>query len=463
MQKSAKEILNYPFNMQKLIFVFKGCIVGIITGIIVGIFRSIIDKTMKLLYIIYPYLVHHSILIIPYAIAMIVISLILGFIIRPQLLYVRGSGVPQIEAQMEGKIKMPWWPVLWRKFVGGLLAICPGLFLGREGPCIQMGACVGQGLSETIFHSNPNEKRILVSCGIASGLSAAFSAPIAGTLFLLEEITFSFSPLIWLTALAASISSDIITLIFFGITPCLHFVYNFSIPLNQYWQLIILGIILGLFGYLYQIVILNLPIWYSKIKFIPQAWHSVIPLLLVIFIGLYYSKILGGSHNFILDITNKNFINNLSKSLPEVSFLAVLLLIRFVFSMISYGASVPGGIFMPILVLGATSGALYASIMIHLNLLSKAYFLNIIIYSMAAYFGAIEKAPFTAVILISEMIGSIKHMLPLLIVTIIAYLINDWLGGRPIYGALEETMDFTKSPAAQTFSEWFHSLKKENN
>ena len=74
------------------------------------------------------------------------------------------------------------------------------------------------------------------------------------------------------------------------------------------------------------------------------------------------------------------------------------------------------------------------------RIIGKGYFLNIVIYAMAAYFGAIEKAPFTAVVLISEMVGSIKHMMPLLVVTLIAYVINDWLGGRPIYAALKDEM-----------------------
>ena len=80
--------------------------------------------------------------------------------------------------------------------------------------------------------------------------------------------------------------------------------------------------------------------------------------------------------------------------------------------------------------------------MVHMGLLASGYFLNIVIYAMAAYFGAIEKAPFTAVVLISEMVGSIKHMMPLIVVTLVAYLVNDWLGGRPIYTALRELNGF---------------------
>lgn len=132
------------------------------------------------------------------------ITLVLGKIIAPCLDQLVESGVPQIEAIFLNENKMPWWSVLWRKFVGGLLAICPGLMLGREGPCIEMGAMVGQGLAETTFKSDAEELQEMQECRVAAGLAAAFSAPIAGALFLVEEISFDFKPkkviavLVWL-------------------------------------------------------------------------------------------------------------------------------------------------------------------------------------------------------------------------------------------------------------------------
>lgn len=79
---------------------------------------------------------------------MIVICLVLGHITKPYLNQLVGSGLPQIETVFLGENKMPWWSILWRKFVSGLLAIRPGLMLGREGPCIEMGAMAGQGLAK---------------------------------------------------------------------------------------------------------------------------------------------------------------------------------------------------------------------------------------------------------------------------------------------------------------------------
>ena len=116
---------------------------------------------MKLLYQIYPQMAAQRVLIVPYILLMFIIAITLGKITAPYLEQVIGSGVPQIEAVLLNENKMPWWSILWRKFIGGLLAICPGLMLGREGPCIEMGAMVGQGLAEKVFKSNKENLRTL--------------------------------------------------------------------------------------------------------------------------------------------------------------------------------------------------------------------------------------------------------------------------------------------------------------
>ena len=95
---------------------------------------------------------------------------------------------------------------------------------------------------------------------------------------------------------------------------------------------------------------------------------------------------------------------------------------------------------MPILVLGAILGALLATLLMHLHLLAAGNYINLVVIGMAAYFGAIEKAPFTAICLLTEMVGIMEQILPMLIVTFISYTVNDLLGGRPIYAALREEM-----------------------
>lgn len=445
MIKTAKQVLAKPFTSNFFFIFLQGIMIGMITGLIVGTFRWIIDHTMKFLFFIYPLMRQKPIYLIPYVIATLLIVFILGQVIKPVLNNITGSGVPQVEAVMLNENKMNWWSILWRKYVGGLLAICPGLFLGREGPCIQMGAMVGQAFGENLFHADPDDLKRLQGCGIAAGLSAAFSAPLAGVFFLVEEITFSFTPKEVLTALAAAMSSDLMTLFFFGTQPCLYLPLEKSLPLTSYWFVTIMGVALGLLAHLYQYCLLSLKPVYSKLTKIPKIYHSIIPLLLVIPIGLWNATLLGGSHDFISSLFEPIFMKNIQTGTLSLMLLPLIwFIVRFIFSMISYGASVPGGIFMPILVLGALLGVIFAVIMIHFNIAPKRCYGIIIVTSMCAYFGAIEKAPFTALTLLTEMVGSVEQIFPMLITTFIAYFVLDLLGGKPIYAALRIQMNYHK-------------------
>ena len=445
MIKTAKQVLAKPFTSNFFFIFLQGIMIGMITGLIVGTFRWIIDHTMKFLFFIYPLMRQKPIYLIPYVIATLLIVFILGQVIKPVLNNITGSGVPQVEAVMLNENKMNWWSILWRKYVGGLLAICPGLFLGREGPCIQMGAMVGQAFGENLFHADPDDLKRLQGCGIAAGLSAAFSAPLAGVFFLVEEITFNFTPKEVLTALAAAMSSDLMTLFFFGTQPCLYLPLEKSLPLTSYWFVTIMGVALGLLAHLYQYCLLSLKPVYSKHTKIPKIYHSIIPLLLVIPIGLWNATLLGGSHDFISSLFEPIFMKNIQTGTLSLMLLPLIwFIVRFIFSMISYGASVPGGIFMPILVLGALLGVIFAVIMIHFNIAPKRCYGIIIVTSMCAYFGAIEKAPFTALTLLTEMVGSVEQIFPMLITTFIAYFVLDLLGGKPIYAALRIQMNYHK-------------------
>ena len=442
--KTAKQILRKPFTSEITYILLGAIITGLATGFVVSVFRWLIDRTMEGLFIIYPVMGHHLWLLVSYVGFMFVISWLISKVIKSHIDNLVGSGVPQIEAVFLNENKMSWWTILWRKFVGGLLAICPGLMLGREGPCIQMGAMIGQGVDKNLIHTKKElSQHLLFQCGIAAGLSAAFSAPLAGVLFLVEEITFRFKPIEVIAALIASFCSDWVTLLFFGTTPCLYLPVKGTLPLKYYWIILILGVVLGLFGYLYQYCLLSLKPIYSKITKIPRIYHSIIPLLLIIPVGLWNAKILGGSHVFISSLSTTKFMNLMINNSWEIIFLPLaFFVVRFIFSMISYGGSVPGGIFMPILALGALLGAFTATLLIHLNILPTIYYPHLIVIAMAAYFGSIEKAPFTAILLLTEMVGSVEQILPMVITTFIAYYVVDLLGGRPIYEALRLQMNY---------------------
>lgn len=419
----SKHELHF-LDHTRLNFVLKGIVIGALTGSIVSLFRLGIGSLTEWCIEIYHKLPHHPMWIIAWLLLMIGSAIIVGLLIRSEPM-IKGSGIPQVEGQLQEELDYNWFSVLWKKFVGGLIAVGSGLFLGREGPSIQLGATIGQGFAETT-KATGFERKIFISSGASAGLSAAFNAPIAGLMFIIEEIHHTFSPLVWLTAFASALTANMVSLYVFGLRPVLYLGELQDMPLSDYWLLIVFALLLGLFARFYQVVLLALPKWYAHIP-LPTAFHGIVPFILIVPIGLLFPDLLGGGHQVITGVEAQAWT-----ILPLIG----VLVLRFIFSMISYGASLPGGIFLPILTLGALAGALFASVAIRYLGLDDVYMKNFIIVGMAGYFAAIGKAPLTAIILITEMVGSLHHLMAIGMVALIAYLVVDTLGGAPIYESL---------------------------
>ena len=116
---------------------------------------------------------------------------------------ISGSGIPQLEGEMVGKLSQKWYRVIPAKFLGGFLSIFGGLALGREGPSIQLGAMVGQAVSKGLYRGKTEEK-FLLTCGASAGLAAAFHAPLAGVMFSLEEVHKNFSASVLVSAMTSA-------------------------------------------------------------------------------------------------------------------------------------------------------------------------------------------------------------------------------------------------------------------
>lgn len=143
--------------------------------------------------------------------------------------------------------------------------------------------------------------------------------------------------------------------------------------------------------------------------------------------ALTVPDILGGGHELILSLNESSF---------PIKILVLYIALKFLFTFICFGSGAPGGIFFPLLTLGALLGDLVGIIMITYFDIPDQYLVNFIIIAMAGHFAAIVKAPITAIILISEMTGSLSHLLSLAIVSLVALLVSDILKNRPIYESL---------------------------
>lgn len=415
-------------DRTKVYYIQKGILVGAIAGVVVNLFRLGIESLLDYVVIIYGAISENPIWVVPWTLCSIAVSLFISWLIKEEP-NIKGSGIPHVEGQLKGILSIKWWPVFWRKFIGGIIAPGMGLFLGREGPSIQLGAVVGQAVGEKTAATD-FDKKVFIASGASAGLSAAFGAPIAGLLFITEEVYHSFSPLIWITSLTSAVTANLVTLYLFGMKPILSQGHIEVLPLRYYLSLVLFGVALGLLGFMYQRVLLSLNTWFSRLP-IPPYLYPMVPFVLVIPIGLFYSDFLGGGNQII---------HMLGQTHHSLIYLLLLFALRFIFSMISYGSNVPGGIFLPILTLGGILGAIMGTILVLYFGMEPELIKNFLIYGMAGYFTAIGKAPLVAIILVTEMVGNLNHLMPLAVVSLIAYIVNDFLGGSPIYEALLERM-----------------------
>lgn len=431
MNKKTDNLLELLVDKRRfsLRLLLEGLAVGLGAGISISVFRYLLAGSEILRPVIY-----HNLRealadgqwqwLALYIISFIIIAYLLKLIVAREPMCT-GSGIPQIKGILQGDMSMRWFSVLWSKIIGGVLAIGAGMSLGREGPSVQIGACVGQGLSQTSRRTG-FESRILMTAGAGAGLAAAFNAPLAGVIFGLEEMQKTISPALLLTGITASITAATVTEVVFGMSPVFSMGYLLPLPLNLFDVLVVAGIVIGLLGRLFNIALAYSLNTYSRLG-LSGMKKPLVPLVLAGILGFVLPEILGGGNLLVDSLVVTDY---------TIGFLCLLFVGKFLFTMICFGSGVPGGIFLPMLVLGAAGGAVLAKLLVLAGLLPAMYYADIIVFGMAAYFSSVVKSPVTGSILILEMTGSFQHMLALLVVSLTAYVISDLTGGRPVYDEL---------------------------
>ena len=357
---------------------------------------------------------------------------------------IAGSGVPQIKGILQGAMSMTRpLRLLAVKFIASVLAIGEGMSLGRAGLSVQFGACIGE-----LFNQNRSalEEKFLLTAGAGAGLAAVFNAPLAGVIFCVEELNKRFSSELLLVSMTAAVSSSAVVELVFGVrpvfetlTPVLNSEPLVSTlptlemsaiisadPLEFTAYLLMLGALTGVFGALFtRSLTLSLDC-YDQAG-IDGVKKIMIPLALALGIGMWLPEVLGCGNVLVDELLSGDFV---------LATLLVWFVGKFFFTMICFGTGAPGGIFLPLLVLGALSGEIFAVLASDVGLLGSQWSTLFIIFGMAGFFAAVVKAPITGSILIMELTGSFTHLLALIIVSSVAFLVSDLFGGTPAYTAL---------------------------
>ncbi len=407
-------------------FIGAAASIGFATGIMAATFRILLDEASRLRDLLLEWAQGNAVLglvvVVAVCSASVAAAAALVHRIEP---HAEGSGIPRVEAVVEGRTEPGRRRILPVKYVGGLLAMGSGLALGREGPSVQMGGNIAVTVSR-LLRLPRHDLRVLVAAGAAAGLATAFNAPIAGGVFVLEELLRRFDSRTTLATLIASGTGFTGAQLLLGTETEFRTTAIADPTLGQVPFILAVGVVAGLFGVAY-----NRAVMFGLRLADASAWpvevRAALIGALIGVVGWLSPTIVGGGNN----LTQQALLG-------QGTLLAAcgILLVRVVLGVVSYAAATPGGLFAPMLVLGSQAGLAVGLIGAQLAPGSAPEPEALALIGMAAFFTASVRAPITGIVLATELTGSTAVLPPMLGACAVAMLIANVVKSEPIYDAL---------------------------
>ncbi|MFN8612182.1 MAG: H(+)/Cl(-) exchange transporter ClcA [Vulcanimicrobiota bacterium] len=338
-----------------------------------------------------------------------------------------GSGIPHTKAVLLGMRSLRPVNLLAAKFLGGLLALGAGLSLGREGPTVHMGAASAGWLCDKI-HVPHRTRSNLIAAGAGAGLAAAFNAPLAGFLFIMEELRREMSRVTYGSALVSTVTAVAVARLFLGQGNSFGLREVAPVELRQFPTVLLVAVVASLIGIVFNRGILGL---LERKKGLPVTAGGYAALVgsVGMLLFCWCTPLTGGGHF----LTHSALSGEMRYGLGGM---ALLLVVKLIFTILSYATGVPGGLFAPILTLGALTGYLCGTLLgIWLPALTPAPQILATV-GMAAVLTSSVRTPLTGVVLIVEMTGQYNLLYALLFGAWFAYMVAEYFGDQPIYEAL---------------------------
>ncbi len=343
-----------------------------------------------------------------------------------------GSGIPEIEGALEELRPVRWWRVIPVKFFGGIGTLGAGMVLGREGPTVQLGGNIGRMVLDIFRIKGTEVRHTLLATGAAAGLTAAFNAPLAGILFIIEEmrLQFHYSLISIKAVFIGVITSCIVFRLFNGETAVLDIGKLTNAPLNTLWLYLVAGMVFGVVGVLFNRLIFRVQDRFQ------QLYNGQMKRVLLV------GAIIGGSCG-ALSLIFPGLTGGGSLLIPlavkgeyGLAMLLTLFILRMLMTLICFCSGAPGGIFAPMLslgtLLGTALGMMAATMFPEYHLQAGTF----AIAGMGALFAASVRAPLTGIVLVLEMTDNYQLILPMIITCLGATLLAQFLGGTPLYSTL---------------------------
>lgn len=339
-----------------------------------------------------------------------------------------GSGVQHVEAVVRGEAAPGGAAIVPVKFFGGTLAIGAGFALGREGPTVQMGAALGHLLARWTRFSRADANALLAA-GAGAGLAAAFNAPLAGAIFVFEELVRRFDLRITVATLAACSGGLAVMRAISGDRTV------FTVPALDvdlfpgYLLVVALGGLMGLLGVAYTRATLAGLDLVERLPGRSAADRAAVVGAVVGALAVFAPGLVGSGEALVQDVFDGSH---------GIELVAIVLVVRFFLGPLCYAPGLPGGLFAPLLFVGMAAGVLFGhaaeATMAAVTIPAPAF----AAVGMGALFAAVVRAPITGIALVVEMTGSSALLVPLLTACAAATAVPAMFGVAPIYDTLRE-------------------------
>ena len=422
--ESGFHYLYQKFNIRIYII---SIIAGLLIGLVTVPYRYLIVQSVKVRDIIYAHdyswYIHIAIILGLYGVAMLL------YLMIKKIPMITGSGIPQVEGYMCNRFSIKhgiWEPFL--KLIGGIVGVGMGLSLGREGPSVQVGGYIGRLVAKWAKLEG-SDKRFLTSSGAAAGLSSAFTAPLASTIFVHEEITKYESSRSTALAFLAAVPSGWIAKVVFNNNEYARM--SSAMPDTHELQIMLLTFIalaffLSVCGKIFNSLLLFFEGFCCKFK-MPKPIYILMVILLTYALGFFIPDILAGGEPLIF----KNAAVG-----GSIWLILLLLVIKLVYTPLCYSLGFPGGIFLPLLVIGALAGKLFCLVLCAIGLPYQDYSGFFMLMSMGSIFAVVVRSPITGLVLILEMTCQFTDFFYMIVLVALTFFISSVMKVQPVYDLL---------------------------
>ncbi|MEG5137837.1 MULTISPECIES: chloride channel protein [unclassified Microcoleus] len=422
-REPSRVIKSQLFLRPRRLAIFEACLIGLVAGIAGVLLKSGVGWLGS-------WRVASSTLI-PVWILLPSVGLVGGFLtgllverLAPET---AGSGIPHVKAALGGVNLALDLRVAVAKLLTTILAVGSGLSLGRQGPTVQIGASLAGWIGH-LMPTSPDYRRQLIACGAAAGLAAGFNAPIAGVLFVVEELLQDVSGLTLGTAIIASFIGAVVSQLLGGDSLNLNLrEYPISFQISEIPFYILLGVLAGIFGALFSKGIV------ASLNFNKRTLKLSLPVRIAL------AGIICGS---VIAFLPETFRNNtglrefLLTGEANATTSLTAFTAHFFLTIISAASGAPGGLFSPSLVMGSALGQLVG--ILQENSLGVGLPTTYALAGMGGFFCAVSRAPITAVVIVFEITADFKLVLPLMICSVVAYLVAEKVDSGSLYSHLLE-------------------------